>query len=429
MSSAINHRGEQFIGELCAAASLPAGHSLDGLVGSAELSLVQELARSLHRYGVPAHLLEDALSRVAARLGVHGEFFVTPTAILGAFRVGEGQQTFMTRLEPGEVDLDKLVRVEAVIADLHEGLGTEVARQRIAAIAEDRPRFGPLITTLSLGVASAGAACFLGGGLPEVAAAAVIGTAIGVECMFVQPNMRLMRLFEPMGAATAALIATLLASVMPLAAPLAILAGIIVLLPGLTLTVAMSELASRHLVSGTARLMNALVIFLGIGFGVALGTQVGRTIVGPLEVVAPTPLPDWTLAIALLLAPMAIAVLFRAQARDLPFVVVAGAIAYLGARFGAILFGPELGTFVGALLVGGVSNVTARLRHRPTSVTLVPALMLLVPGSIGFHSLSSFLAGDVLPAIDTAFTMTLVGMALVMGLLVANLCLPARHAI
>ena len=43
------------------------------------------------------------------------------------------------------------------------------------------------------------------------------------------------------------------------------------LLPGLSLTVSLNEIANRHLMSGTARLMGASLVFLQLGFGAALG--------------------------------------------------------------------------------------------------------------------------------------------------------------
>jgi uncharacterized membrane protein YjjB (DUF3815 family) len=62
----------------------------------------------------------------------------------------------------------------------------------------------------------------------------------------------------------------------PLSTYLATLGGLIVLLPGLTLSAAMSELNAQHLVSGTARLTGAIMRFLVLMFGVALGSRVAQ---------------------------------------------------------------------------------------------------------------------------------------------------------
>ena len=68
---------------------------------------------------------------------------------------------------------------------------------------------------------------------------------------------------------------------MPFATPTATLAGLIVLIPGFMLTIAIRELSTRHLASGTARLAGAGITFLGIIFGVALGNRLALVVAGP----------------------------------------------------------------------------------------------------------------------------------------------------
>ena len=93
--------------------------------------------------------------------------------------------------------------------------------------------------------------------------------------------------------------------------------GLITLVPGLTLTVAMTELARRHLAAGTARLSGALLVFVAIAFGVAVGGEVARLLVGQVRSLAPRHLPEWTLTLALATAPLAFGVLLRARLREL----------------------------------------------------------------------------------------------------------------
>jgi uncharacterized membrane protein YjjB (DUF3815 family) len=126
-------------------------------------------------------------------------------------------------------------------------------------------------------------------------------------------------------------------------------------------------------------------------------------------------------------APLGFAVLFRAHARDAIWIILAGALGIAGSRIGSTTFGPELGAFVGALTVGVASNTYAYLLRRPASVTLVPGILLLVPGSIGFRSLSSLLDREVVTGVETAFTMVLIGAGLVAGLLLANVLVPERR--
>ena len=215
----------------------------------------------------------------------------------------------------------------------------------------------------------------------------------------------------------------------PLAVAPVVVSSIIVLLPGLTLTLALNELATGHLVSGTARLTGSLMTLRKLGLGVGLGQQLA-TVLPALAARAdaqPVPLPDWTLAPALLLTVPALGVLFRARWRELPWMLVAVMTAFGGARLGVHLLGPALGALLGALLAGLAGNVYERRRRRPAVVMVLPSLIMLVPGSIGYRSLSFLMERNIVAGIDSAVTALLVGVSLVAGLLLANVLLPPRN--
>lgn len=289
------------------------------------------------------------------------------------------------------------------------------------------PAYGPWLTVLAFALTSGAASRFFGAGWREIALAAAVGLTVGLLTLLAARFAGVARLFEVIAGGAVSLLAVIGAHFLgPLSVPVVTVGGLIVLVPGLTLTVAVTELALRNLVSGTARLMGAVVIFLLIGFGVALGGSLGRALVGGVQLVEPEALPLWTELVALLVAGFTFAILFRAPRRDIGWVILSGVVAYAGVRTGSVLLGPELGVFVGAMLVGAGSNLYARFLHRPAMVTRVPGMMLLVPGGLGFLGLSSLLEQDVLSGIQTAFTVGLIAVALVTGLLVSNALLPPR---
>lgn len=158
-----------------------------------------------------------------------------------------------------------------------------------------------------------------------------------------------------------------------------------------------------------------------------MGTKLARLVPGvSQETIA---LPFWTEGIALGLGLLAFAVLFRVPAREIPWTFVIGAGVYATARFGSYWLGPDLAVGTAAFLLGAAANFYARVRRRPAAIPLVPSLMLLVPGSVGFRSLLSLLEKNVLSGVETAFQMIMVGVSLVTGLLLANLVLPPKRAL
>jgi hypothetical protein len=74
-----------------------------------------------------------------------------------------------------------------------------------------------------------------------------------------------------------------------------------------------------------------------------------------------------------------------------------------------------------------VSNLFARYRERSPTLTLVPTIVLLVPGSIGFSSLSAVFDRDVVPGVESAFRTVPIAVALAMGLPIADVLVPMRR--
>ena len=60
-------------------------------------------------------------------------------------------------------------------------------------------------------------------------------------------------------------------------------------------------------------------------------------------------------------------------------------------------------------------------------MVIAPGVLILVPGSVGFRSIAALMDDRVVAGIDTAFSALLTAIALVVGLLVANVVLPARR--
>lgn len=389
-----------------------------------------ELGVALHRTGTPAHRLELALAGVAARLGLHGaQFFTTPTQLMVGFGPTGDQRAVMVRVEPGDVDLGKLAELDHVADAVVGGeVELEAGIERIRAISAQPPRYRGLATVAAYGATSAAVARFFDGGWPELTTAGAIGVAIGALAALSSRAVAGARVFELIASfLAAALAAAAVHAGVDVSAQIATLAGLIVLIPGFTLTVAMHELATRHLVSGTTRFTAAGISFLEIGFGVALGSQVATRLLGATPLAHGTPLPGWTEPVALVIAAVSIAALFHAHPRATPGIVLACAAAFYGARLGAWLLGPELGASLGAFIVGAGTNAWARWTDKPALVPLVPGLLLLVPGSLGFRSFSSLVERDVITGIDTAFAMVLVAVSLVAGLLIANAAVPPRR--
>ncbi len=386
------------------------------------------LGRMLHVQGTDTLRLEEALAACAVRLGVEVQVFSTPTSLFVAVGDERVAQTHLVRVSPGEVNLAKLADLNQLIDGIARGeVSLGDAFERLDRVASAPPHYPTWLMPLAFAISAAAAACFLRGRLPDVALAGAIGLLLGGVSLWMARDPARSRVFPAVAGALAGGLASWASRVLPVSDGVTTLASLIVLLPGLSLTVAMSELATQHLMSGTARFAGAVVSLFQLALGVALSRElIARLFPAASQQLTAAPLPAWAELIALGLAPVAFAVLFRARKRDIPWIIGTGVLGFSGARIGASWLGPELGVLVGAFIVALVSNLLARRLRRPASVTLVPGLVLLVPGSIGFRSLSSFIERDVLSGTEGIFRMFLVATSLVGGLLLANAVLPPR---
>lgn len=389
---------------------------------------VLALGAALHREGIPAHRLEAALTEMGRRLDLQGQYFSTPTSLYAAFGPLGDQRLSLIRVDPGEIHLEKLSELDEVTqAVLADELGTDEATARIEAIVDAPDRYGPGLSTAAFAVVSASAALLFGGTWPDIGAALAVGAEVGLLLVLAGRYPSVGRVVLPLAAAVAGAWAAIVAAwTGAISIQVVTLSGLIVLVPGLTLTVSVNELSTGHLVSGTARMMGALVVFLQLGLGIVLGSQLGGLMpAGPAAFVAATP-PTWAIWPSTAVAALCLTVLFRARPADAALITASCVLAMAGARLGGALLPPPGSAFVGALVVGVFGNVYARVAGRPSLIPIVPGLLLLVPGSVGFHSLSAMLRDDVLSGVQTAFFAGMSAVALAAGLLLANAALGAR---
>lgn len=390
--------------------------------------LVLSLARVLHQSGIPAHRLEELLERLAGQLGMEGQFYCTPTAIIASFG---GERTHLMRVAPGSIDLAKQRRIDALVAEILQGsLDARHALEMVQEIQGAPPRHGPPATVVAFGAASSGVAAVLGGAPVDILAAGIAGLLVGLLALLAARSLPFLRVFEAVAALCATAIALSAQALWPSANAMTVMmAGLIVLIPGLTLTVALTELATDNLVAGTARLASAAVVFIKLGFGVAVGVTLADSLGMAFTLRTSAGVPLWVEPLAIVVVGVALTVLFRAAWGDMFWVLLGCAVATAGAKVGIALLGPQLGAFAGALLVGVLSNLVARWRKQPGSLTLIPGVLLLVPGSLGFRSFTALLREDVSSGIEGAFTMFLIAISLVAGLLMANLLAHPRRAL
>ncbi|MFT5424878.1 MAG: uncharacterized membrane protein YjjP (DUF1212 family) [Phycisphaerales bacterium] len=404
-----------------------------GLAGEGEPDeralFLLELGLALSGYGAASYRVEEALELAARGLKTPAEFFVMPTSLFASIGESDSQRVFLRRMEPGDPHLEKLALVDRVFNEVGDGeLGVHEGRERLRQIATMRERYPVWMIALCFVVIGGGAGVFLGGGWREAASSAVVSFVVGLLVLIGGRTSRWRRLTDFLaGFVSAVLVGVGARYVWPLDVPVVLLAGLIALVPGLTLTLAMGELSMKHLVSGSTRLIGALMIFVAIGFGVGFGSAVSSAL-GAESGVA-VPVPGWVTPITLAVSTVAVGVFFRARPQDFLAVLAGTVSAFYGARLGGLVLDPRLGVFVGAFALGVVANGYARLRDRPSAIVSLPGMLLLVPGGLGLRGFTELMGHDALGGVETVTAVTIVGAGLVTGLLMASAVVPPRKVL
>lgn len=402
---------------------------------AARIAFVTELAERLHGYGTTAQRLEGALAAVSHKLGLDCEPWSNPTGIILSFSdprraPGESDTTRVIRLGPGETNLYKLCEADRIAEEVMDGR-LDLGEGHAALMALDRPP-GPRARAMQVfgfGLASAGVAGLLRLPWNEIAIAGGTGLLLGLLDLVTRERPRLKEAGDAIAGILAATIAILAAAfLVPVNLNTVIIASLIVLLPGLALTNAVNELASQHLVSGTARFAGAVSTLLKLTVGTMIALT-GASLLGiEPQVRALRPQPAWVEAGALLLAAYAFAVLFRSNRRDYPVVMLAAIAGYLISRLAGDAWGTPVGVFLSALAMAAGGNAYARWCNRPGAVVRVPGIIMLVPGSTSLRGvITLFQQQELAAGQDALIGVFNILLALIAGLLFGNLMVPTRR--
>ena len=85
--------------------------------------------------------------------------------------------------------------------------------------------------------------------------------------------------------------------------------------------------------------------------------------------------------------------------------------------------------FLAGATMGALSNLYARATNRPGALVREPGIILLVPGSLGFLTVSAIVGRDVFLGIHTAASLFAILVSLVAGLLFGDLIAAPRRAL
>ncbi len=396
---------------------------------------IVRLGKMLHKYGTPAYRLEAHLNTLATALGLRSSFIISPTSMTFVLWTEghEDEYTHAARVEPGDLDMGSLSRTDDVV-DLVLGgeLSVEDAQLRLDEIEFMPNSYGRWATALSFGLTGAAFAMLMKANVSTALWAGLLGIVVYVIILWSERSKGIANMLEPLVALISAVSACAIAAYVDAAINihLAILSSIIVLVPGLALTIGLQELSARHLVSGTAKIMDAIMLLFKLYFGAFVGVSIGHGLFGKVTALPGTMFPAWTSWLAILILGISLVIAFRTRRRHIAWAIAIGFVAYASSHYGSIYFDVGIGAFIGAFMVGLYGNLFTRLANAPAVIVTMQGLIVLVPGSKTFISLNSYIVGEGFVAAESAGQQSLIIlMSLVAGLIFANSALPPKKSL
>jgi uncharacterized membrane protein YjjP (DUF1212 family) len=376
-----------------------------------------------HKYGSTSTRLESFLSTLSNRMGYQGVFKSTPAEIIFAMReTPDSPQRIEVMATPlPAIDLDKLARLGELLNEIKEGsLSIPDAYARIDAIDQVPPPWGKFASMLGYVLTGLGLAPLLGAGWTDTLVATVFSILVyGLVLLSARLGTTAMAWMPFSTALIIGFLATLVKHWVPeLNLVLVTLSAVAIILPGYSISLGVGELVAQHVLSGVSNLMSGLITLIKQIAGAIIGISIVSRFVTTAATEPETPVDQMWLLLLFPLLLVGLGLAFQVSRRDLPWSVLVSGLAFLGVMAGSSFLDSNLGNLLGTIVAVVVANLWARKTGRPTSIVLIPAIVMLVSGTIGFRGLASMAEGELLLGVQQFLQMFIVAITILAGILI-----------
>ena len=362
------------------------------------LTFIAQLGAALTEMGEPVSSVQDRLTRVARSYGAIGaRVSAFPTYFMISMGTGEPVVLELTRSFGGSFRLDQFSAVDHLVGEAARGrIGAAEGLVQLESIRTSAPRFTAPVRVFGYCVLTVGLSLILNPSLSDIAAATAFGIVVGAlrEVASSRPTRRV--LLPVIAAFTVSVLASMAVQHGLIDPPLrAIVASLVVFLPGATLTTAVVELAAGQMVSGSSRLVAGAVQLALLAFGILAGIEAAG--IAPVRVLSGSGdlLSDWAPWLGVLVFAAGVSLTHDAPRGSFPSLLVVMYTAWAAQVLGDLALGGYVSAFVGAAVMTPTAYLVARSPSAmPARASFVPGFWLLVPGALGLIGVTR-LAGDV----------------------------------
>ena len=372
------------------------------------LDLATRIGESMFGVGASAHEVTLAITRICAAYGMRDvQVDVTYNSITVSFHLsGEvWPETLVRVVRVAAPDHAKLQRVQALVADIDDGLDLESARSTFRALRRVPFGYQQPVVIVARALLAVGVSIMLGAsplivGLTFIAALCAALTQAGLA------RVRVPLFFSQIAGGFVTTVVAVAVSALGAAGiepfvgirpSIIVASGIVLMLAGLTVVGAAQDAIDGFALTAGGRIldltMQTVGVVLGILIGLELARLVGYSMALPDDALPFGPLPA-QIAGAMIIA-VAVALFNGAGMRIILVSAVLSVIAIIGYSLTILLDVHEgAASAVGALLASFIGVLISRNLHVPSVAVTTAAIVPLVPGSAVFRGLLGLVDSD-----------------------------------
>jgi uncharacterized membrane protein YjjP (DUF1212 family) len=381
-------------------------------------TFIVQLGAAMNASGQPVDVVQRRLAAVASAYGAETvRVSAFPTYLMVTMASGEPATLELTMPFGRSRRLDQISEVDRLTNQaIRGGVTPAEGLQRLEEIRDLPDRFSTPLSIVGYTLQAVGICLILRPTQSDVLAAAVFGALVGV-LRLVGKRQPTLQVLMPVLAAFAVASLTALVVRADIGEPglRAVVASLIVFVPGATLTNGVLELGSGEMVAGSSRLVSGIVELALLAFGILAGIQaVGLPTTDVLS--DPTaPLGTWAPWIGVAIFAVGVTLAQSAPPRSLLGLLLVLYAAWCGQLIGNALFGGYVSALVGATVLTMTAFLVARLpAAMPPHASFLPGFWLLVPGAMGLIGLTRYAgtggiggSGDLVATVGSIFGVAL----------------------
>ncbi|KAH0254518.1 DUF1212-domain-containing protein, partial [Aureobasidium melanogenum] len=348
-------------------------------------------------YGAPTHRLETYMRMSARVLEVDAQFLYMPGCMICSFDDLSTHTTEVKMVRAGEgLNLGKLRDCHEVYKEvLHDRLGVDDATDRLNEIFNKEPHFNNwwMVFVSGLGTASVAPFAFNAGYL-DLPICYVLGCIVGYLQVVSYRNEGVLNMFEVLATIITSFLSRAFASIghgRYFCFSALVQSSICLILPGWIVLRASLELQSKSMVSGSVRMVWAIIYSLLLGFGITIGTvlygAIDKNAVSTTTCSADREIGTHIQLVFALIFSFSLCILNQAKWRQMPVMIIIALIGRLvsvglGTKFKG---NGQISATIAALAIGLAANLHSRFGTKIENKALDVWEAYLRPHVRAFH--------------------------------------------